>query len=247
MKKTICLILAFVAILIIACSNPKIITDIDGNVYKTVKIGKQVWMAENLKTTKYRNGDLIGTTTITVGKTRPDSLFKYYNQRNKPKCQWAYDGNESNAATYGRLYTWYVVTDNRNVCPSGWHIPSNAEWTTLYDYLTNNGYGYHGHGGNIGKSIASTSGWTTTSLPGQVGNDQTSNNSSGFTGLPAGYSIYGGFSEIGNLFSMWSSTEADSSNAFSWEIIYNLAGYTIPLDSLPKFWGSSVRCLKDTI
>jgi uncharacterized protein (TIGR02145 family) len=112
MKKTICLILAFVAILIIACSNPKTVKDIDGNVYKTVKIGEQVWMAENLKTTKYQNGDLIGTTTITVGKTRPDSLFIYYNQRNRPKCQWAYDGNESNVTTYGRLYTWYAITDN---------------------------------------------------------------------------------------------------------------------------------------
>jgi uncharacterized protein (TIGR02145 family) len=102
------------------------LTDIDGNGYNIVTIGNQTWMKENLKVTKYRNGDLIGTTT-------PATLD--ITQENNPKYQWAYDGNESNAATYGRLYTLYAVMDNRNICPSGWHVPSNAEWTTLTDYL----------------------------------------------------------------------------------------------------------------
>ena len=92
--------------------------DIDGNVYdNTVTIGTQIWMTENLRTTRYSNGDSIGTTTLDISG------------ESTPKYQWAYDGNESNVATYGRLYTWYAVTDSRNVCPVGWHVPSDAEWT----------------------------------------------------------------------------------------------------------------------
>ena len=85
------------------------IKDIDGNVYITVTIGTQVWMVENLKTTKYRNGDLIGTTTPAT---------KDITNETTPKYQWAYNGNESNVDIYGRLYTWYAVTDSRNICPT---------------------------------------------------------------------------------------------------------------------------------
>ena len=95
--------------------------------------GSQVWMVENLKTTIYRNGDLVGTTT-------PATLD--ITSENTPEYQWAYDGIESNVVTYGRLYTWYAVTDSRNICPTGWHFPSDAVWITLIDYLKNNGYGY---------------------------------------------------------------------------------------------------------
>ena len=102
------------------------VTDIDGNVYNTVTIGTQVWMKENLKVTKYRNGDAIGITT-------PATLDIW--GETSPRYQWAYDGNESNVATYGRLYTWYAVTDSRGVCPTGWHVPTDSEWTTLTDYL----------------------------------------------------------------------------------------------------------------
>ena len=84
------------------------VSDAEGNIYNIIGIGTQVWMAENLKTTRYRNGDLIGTTTSAdLDITAEDT----------PKYQWAYNGNESNVATYGRLYTWYAVTDSRNVCP----------------------------------------------------------------------------------------------------------------------------------
>lgn len=95
------------------------VTDVDGNSYTSVKIGIQVWMAENLRTTKYRNGDLIGTTTPATLDIRTE---------NTPKYQWAYEGNENNVATYGRLYTWYAVNDSRNIAPIGWHIATNAEW-----------------------------------------------------------------------------------------------------------------------
>ena len=102
------------------------VTDIDGNVYQTVTIGTQVWMKENLKVTKYCNGDVIGTTT-------PASLD--ISGEDTPKYQWAPNGDESNVAVYGRLYTWHAVTDSRNVCPTGWHLPDDAEWATLTTFL----------------------------------------------------------------------------------------------------------------
>jgi uncharacterized protein (TIGR02145 family) len=102
------------------------LTDIDNNVYKTVMIGKQIWMAENLKTSRYSNGDSIGT-------THPDTLN--YMTESTPKYQWIYAGNESNLVPYGRLYTWYTVTDSRKVCPTGWHVPSKEEWATLTKFL----------------------------------------------------------------------------------------------------------------
>jgi hypothetical protein len=105
------------------------VEDADGNIYQTIGIGSQIWMAENLKTTRYRNGDLIGTTT-------PSTLD--ISGETAPKYQWAYDGDESNVVNYGRLYTWYTVTESRNVCPIEWHVPSDSEWAILTDYILNN-------------------------------------------------------------------------------------------------------------
>ncbi|MFZ3064200.1 MAG: fibrobacter succinogenes major paralogous domain-containing protein, partial [Nitrospirota bacterium] len=131
------------------------VTDIDGNVYNTVTIGAQVWMKENLKATKYRNSEDIPTTIADIsGET-------------SPKYQWAYGGNINNAAVYGRLYTWYAATDSRGLCPTGWHVPTNAEWTTLTDYLGTD------PGGKMKE--AGTAHWTTPN----TGAD----NSSGFTAL----------------------------------------------------------------
>jgi uncharacterized protein (TIGR02145 family) len=212
-----------------------LVKDYEGNLYNTVKIGNQIWMAENLKTTRYSNGDLIGTTT-------PDTLN--ISGETTPKYQWAYAGNESNAATYGRLYTWYAVTDSRNVCPAGWHIPSDAEWTALTDYLTNNGYGYEGSGSDIAKSLASTSGWTADETAGNVGNDQSSNNSSGFTALPGSLRyVTGNFFSIGGDGIWWSAIEQGTNYAwcrylgYRYSIVYRYNEY--------KGYGLSVRCVKD--
>ncbi len=150
------------------------ITDIDGNVYHTVTIGSQTWMAENLKTTKFRNGDPVPNITEDLGM--PKKLYGY--------SDYEHDPNYS--TIYGRLYDWYVVMDTRNIAPEGWHVPSESEWTTLTDYLSNNGYGYEGSGADIAKSMASKSGWEPSEFMGTVGNDQLSNNSSGFTALPGG-------------------------------------------------------------
>ena len=102
-------------------SNSKV-TDIDGNAYKTVKIGNQVWMAENLRTTHYRNGDPILTTV-------PDTLD--YRSEVEPKYLFVFNNDEKKAPIYGRLYTWFVATDSRNICPEGWHIPTIEEYKIL--------------------------------------------------------------------------------------------------------------------
>ncbi|MCX6253224.1 MAG: hypothetical protein NTV31_01960 [Bacteroidia bacterium] len=212
-----------------------LIDDIEGNTYKTIKIGNQVWMAENLKTTKYRNGDSIGTTT-------PATLD--ISAEITPKYQWAYNGNESNVAIYGRLYSWYAVIDSRNICPTGWHVPSEPEWSTLTDFLKSNGYGYGGTGSDIAKAIAATSGWLTSSAKGTVGNDQASNNSSGFSALPGGYFGYGTFSSLGSMGEWWSSTVYDISASIGKQLNYGNSGFGGWI-AIYNHEGVSVRCIKD--
>ena len=219
------------------------VTDIDGNSYNSIRIGTQVWMKENLKTTKYSDGTLIPNI--------------------QGNAEWAalttgaycdYSNTPSNSTTYGRLYNWYAVDNNagtkvasnggKNVCPTGWHVPTDAEWTTLTNYLTNNGYGYEGSGSDIGKSMASTSGWTTYGTAGTVGNDQVSNNSSGFTALPSGYRGYGGsYFDVGHGGGWWSSTEYSTTWAYYRFMFYD-SDY-VGRTNEPKHVGFSVRCLRD--
>jgi uncharacterized protein (TIGR02145 family) len=215
-----------------------IIFDVDNNFYKTVKIGTQIWMAENLKTTRYRNGDTIRTTS-------PATLD--ISNQTTPHFQWAYGGNQSNIVTYGRLYTWYAVTDSRNLCPTGWHVPSDAEWTTMENYLITNGYNYDGTniGNKIAKSLASSTLWGAYSGTGVVGNTDYPiyRNKSGFTALPGGsrysstfeYNVYVGF--------FWSSDESNATLAWDRTIHYDLAN--VKRNSDPKYLGLSVRCLRD--
>jgi len=206
-------------------------------------------MKENLKTTRYRNGDSIGTT---IPATLPiEGEHKY---------QWAYDGNESNVAAHGRLYTWYVATDSRNVCPAGWHVPSDAEWTTLTGFLIKKGYGYGGgyKGMDISKSLASTFGWVADETPGSTGNDQATNNSSGFTALPGGGRLEdGNFYDIGHVGAWWSTTGAGGfmqclSGVFVkgqggvFRDIYHDYCYVNSYSNNASY-GMSIRCLKDSI
>jgi uncharacterized protein (TIGR02145 family) len=221
------------------------VTDIDGNVYHTITIGTQVWMLENLRTTHFRNGDPIPTSTGDSGMPGP----------NEYKCYWDYNRDANNSAIYGRLYGRGAASDSRNIAPEGWHVPSVAEWTTLFDFLTNNGYGYQGSGNDIAKSLAAKSGWRLSSVEGDPGNDQASNNSSGFTALPGG-SYLSGYSQHGSswfwmffylgLQGQWWGKISDIDNMSSRGIDYDRN--TIYYDdyqgvSFPV--GLSVRCLKD--
>jgi uncharacterized protein (TIGR02145 family) len=204
-------------------------TDADINNYPTVQIGSQTWMAENLKTTKYNDGLDIPLVTNDY-----DWMFMY-----SPAYCW-YNNNSSFKSTYGALYNFYAVNTGK-LCPAGWHVPDKVEWATLRDYLINNGYGYEGSGEDIGKSLATTWGWTPSGILGSVGKDQLSNNSSGFSGLPGGYR-YNGFSDADFYATWWADKESGGSvYGFS---IWNIAtGASIGTDY--KEVGFSVRCLKD--
>ena len=208
--------------------------DADGYNYPVVQIGDQVWMAENLKTTRYRNGDAIGTTT---GAIPNDATSKY---------QWAYGGNEANVAKYGRLYTWYAATDSRNIAPTGWHVPTDTEWTTLQNYLIANGYNYDGTtiGDKIAKALATTTDWYTYTGTGTPGADLTKNNSSGFTALPGGYRKSSGtFGYVGYYGYWWSSTEYDT--AFAWYRFLYCSFKSLNRYNNTQSYGFSVRCLRD--
>jgi len=202
------------------------ITDIDGNTYSTVKIGTQTWMAENLKTTKYRNGDIIGTTT-------PTNLIIPKENTQKHQYQWPSNGDEKFVSIYGRLYTWYAVEDNRNLCPQGWHVPTEDEWFILLNYLG----GESVAGGKLKE--AGTSHWWSPNTG--------ATNSSGFTALPGGHRFIdmsdGSFEDIGGNGFWWSSSELDPVNGrgIRMMMFWNQT-------EKAYYWkssGFSVRCVKD--
>ena len=209
-------------ILIQSCkkeTDPAII-DIDGNSYTSVTIGTQVWMGENLKVTKYRNGDLIGTTTPATLDITGEIT---------PKYQWAFDGNENNVAAYGRLYTWYAVNDSRNICPIGWHVPSFDEWKTLRDFLG----GENVAGGKLKET--GTSHWYSP--------NEGATNVTGFKALPGGRKYGGLFEGIGVANLLWSSTvEPNNSKPYFMQMDY---AYGYLLWDFEDKVSVSVRCLKD--
>jgi uncharacterized protein (TIGR02145 family) len=128
-KIGVLVIIAFVAISFCSCEkeDPFVtVKDIDGNSYRTQLIGNQSWMCENLKVLHFRNGDLIQTTS-----TPSEDIILM----DKPNFQWAYEGNENYVEEYGRLYSFYAIADTRGICPAGWHIPSDEEWTVLTNFL----------------------------------------------------------------------------------------------------------------
>jgi uncharacterized protein (TIGR02145 family) len=195
------------------------VTDIDGNVYHTVTIGTQTWMVENLKTTKYRNGELIPN----VAGSWASLVTGAYS--------W-YNNDVANKAVYGGYYNWYAVADSRNIAPAGWHVPSDSEWTTLTDYLG----GPSVAGGKLKE--AGTAHWLTPNT------DAT--NSSGFTALPGGYRYYydGTFNNVGSDGNWWSSTAGDATYAWGRYLFYYNAGVHRGYYGYLQI-GLSVRCVQD--
>ena len=185
----------------------------------TIVIGTQQWMEKNLEVVTYRNGDIIPQVTdATAWAGLTTGAWCYYNN------------DVANGAIFGKLYNWYAVNDTRGLAPTGWHIPTDAEWTILTDKLG----GASVAGGKM-KSVGTTR-WTTS--------DTSETNESGFTGLPGGYRYYSGtFNGVGNYGFWWSSTQFGTTSAWlRYLYFYNGTAYR---DYNDKKFGFSVRCLRD--
>ena len=196
------------------------VTGIDGNNYKTVKIGNQWWIAENLNVDHYRNGDPV---------TQVQDPEKWANLTTGAWCY--YDNDPANGNKYGKLYNWYAVNDSRNIAPKGWHVPSNAEWQTLLDYLGGSSVA----GGKLKET--GTSHWNS--------HNTDATNESGFAALPGGYrSSGGGYYFIRSHAYFCSSTEYDSDHAWYRALDYNYSA--VYCHYFNKRNGFSVRCVMDS-
>jgi uncharacterized protein (TIGR02145 family) len=222
----------FLACTMVACSrtaqnealvkdvpDTTMVEDIDGNTYRTVLIDSRVWMAENLRTTRFANGD-------TIAYVVDDGQWKVL----KSPALSTYDNDSSLAHRFGHLYNWWAASDIRNICPRGWHIPTESEWQQLFDHL-----------GGIDEAGAKMKA-TGTSLWCKPNEGAT--NSSGFAALPGGLkSSAGNYSSIGTYGCWWSSTENG---------LYNAMGVYVPhdyadagLEPRHKRDGLSCRCVQD--
>jgi uncharacterized protein (TIGR02145 family) len=199
--------------------NNSTITDKDGNIYKTVTIGNQKWMAENLKTTKYNDG-------TTIPNVTEDEQWSKLSTG-----AWCnYDNDSRSGVIYGKLYNWYAVNTNK-LCPTGWHVPTKAEWEELTIYLA-----VDGHINAEGKALKAISGWN---------NNGNGTDSYGFKGLPGGYrgGRGGSFGSIGNYGYWWSSSEDGADGAWARGLGYGSDG--ADRGSSSEKDGYSVRCLRD--
>lgn len=222
------------------------VKDYDGNTYNATKLGNQVWMASNLKTTHYADGTAIplGNMLTDVSSHNP---FRYYP-----------DNNSSLVNKSGYLYNWSAVVKGttssstspsgiQGICPTGWHVPSAAEWTELTDYLGSKSEYYCTDNINhIAKAMAATSGWNQCAYANTPGNNQAANNASGFNAVPAGEShqtpqYYGD-----NAF-FWTSTAANPNPEVLMAEFRSLCYYEafVSADNEFKELGMSVRCVRD--
>ena len=202
--------------------HKNVVTDYDGNLYHTIKIGTQIWMVENLKTTHYRNGD-------PVIQVKGD--IDWSNMKTGAYCN--YDNSSANAEIYGRLYNKEAVMDSRNIAPAGWHIPTIEEWKTLQNFLG----GASISGGKL-KEIG-TMRW--------VYPNKGATNTSGFTGLPGGFRFRNGlFGSMGFVSYMWASDfkRIDGTDT-PWFRLVTSSEQSINHNDYSEATGFSVRCIKD--
>ena len=210
------------------------VSDIDGNTYQTIVINGQEWMAENLKTSRYANGNTI-----------PSDLNNFQDEYQIDSLNvgsWLNYNNDSQLGNiYGKLYNWYAVTDSRSLCPTGWKVPNEADWNTLIDFLDpgNNHFSEasqsHFAGGMM-KSVG-TQFWLNP--------NEGATNESGFTGLPAGNYMFSDFNELGQNGSWWSLNQRDWFEGWMRGVAFstdNLARY-----AHGKSRGLSVRCVKTNV
>lgn len=210
------------------------VTDADGNVYEAVKIGSQLWVTENAKTTKYNDGTPIEC-------VNDDSRW-----RKLTTGGYCYYENDTNSAyIYGLYYNWYAVNSGK-LAPKGWRVPANTDWEILEKFLSKNGTNRDGSktGKRIGVVLAARSNWNRDLTEGNVGSNTAGNNKTGFSALPGGYRYVNGlFYSQKNIGFWWSVTENGTSYAWDRHIAYN-ENY-LQKESRRKRWGLSVRFVKD--
>lgn len=196
------------------------VRDVEGNLYKTIQIGSQEWMAENLRTSTYSNGD-----TLT-------QIINNSTWLNDSSGAWCYYNNEErNNVPYGKLYNWRVAINPKNICPNGWHMPSETEWNTLVNFLG-------------GDAIAGAK-LKSKSLQHWESPNAQATNSSGFSALASGLRfIEGDFFGLLNYAGWWSKQSLDETSALKLNVNY-LSGSSF-FDGYNKGYGFSIRCLKDS-
>ena len=216
------------------CPNPTSgfgpnIADEDGNSYKTVYIGTQKWMAENLRTTKYNDGTMI---PLVIDPTKWAENFN--KKSTLPMMSWYNNDKDNSIATkYGALYNWYAITplynEDKNVCPTGWHLPSDDEWTVLLDFIA-------GDGGKLKKE-----GITEWLSPNRF-----ATNTSGFSALPAGFrDEAGNYVQIATNGKWWSSLQHEIFTSNAWYRDLNNGNGALFRGFYDKSAGLSVRCVED--
>lgn len=195
------------------------VMDVDGNIYQTITIGTQIWMDQNLKTTKYQNGDPI---------PKVEDNTQWNNLTTGAYCN--YNNDETNANIYGHLYNLATATDIRQVCPSGWHVPTDSEWSDLMLFLG---------GDNVAGGKLKEVGSIHWNLP-----NTGATNEYGFTALPGGHRDYFGiYKEMGDYCHFWSSTNDEATSAWSYRMGYSYRN----MGRSSSYWmnGYSIRCIKD--
>ena len=203
-------------------SNPTIVADISGNVYPVVTIGTQVWMGENLRVEKYNDG-----TSIPLVTDNAVWAANYTNKTKLPMMAWyANDKATHTANKNGALYNWYAV-DGKKLCPTGWHVPTDAEWTTLTNYL--------GGETGAGMKLKSTSGWSVLNGTNDVN----------FTALPSGSRYFGDgtFNVLGSYGGWWSTSAYVTQ--YAWSRSMNNSSGNVNRFGNNHENGLSVRCLRD--
>ena len=226
---------------IMSCPEAPTATDVDGNVYQTVKIGNQCWMRENLRTTHYADGSSL------IPGSSADSDYPYY---------YTYSESTIPFLNRGYLYNWTAVRGGaassntvpsgvQGVCPMGWHLPSLAEFTVLINYVSSqSGYWCDNDSENIAKALAITAWWNSTSAGCSPGNDPGTNNLTGFGAVPAGCYWLGGYSYAGEDAHFWTSTGINNTtDAFDFEIEND--DWEVRTTDRNIRNGYSVRCLRN--
>ncbi|MFY0690212.1 MAG: BspA family leucine-rich repeat surface protein [Cyclobacteriaceae bacterium] len=212
------------------------VSDVDGNDYSGVVIGTQVWMGENLATTKLNNGTDISNVTDNTA----------WSNLTTPGYSWFDNDEVTYKDKYGALYNWYVV-ESGDACPIGWHVPSDTEFNTLENYMISNGFNYDGttSGNKIAKALGDTFDWLSSSVEGAVGNTDYPQlrNKSGFSARPSGWRYDNGTFSGSRYIDIWTSTEISSTNAIDRYIFHD----NIDLKSYNynKKHGFAIRCLRD--